>query len=115
MGGQAVLRPDMGKRLGRSGMQGAGGGEGGGETRSKAAFSREALGRALRGYQEEVTAQILRSIRCELGLTITVMMARQMGKNELSAHIEAYLLDGYAKKGGSIVKAAPTFRPQVST
>jgi hypothetical protein len=78
-------------------------------------FSRTVLARPLRSYQEQVAAHILRSIRCELGLTFTVMMSRQMGKNELSAHIEAYLLDKYAKQGGEIVKAAPTFRPQVTT
>jgi len=43
------------------------------------------------------------------------MMARQMGKNELSAHLEAFLLRRFITTGGSIVKAAPTFRPQVTT
>jgi hypothetical protein len=41
------------------------------------------------------------------------MFARQMGKNELSAHLEAYLLGLYSGQGGNIVKAAPTFKPQV--
>src|SRR5437588_8703069 len=43
----------------------------------------------------------------------TVMMARQMGKNELSARLEAYLLAVYAQLGGQMVKAAPTLRPQL--
>lgn len=40
------------------------------------------------------------------------MMARQAGKNELSAHLEAFLLNLFQRVGGTIVKAAPTFRPQ---
>jgi len=40
-----------------------------------------------------------------------VMMARQMGKNETSAIIEAYLL--CCMESGTIIKAAPTFKPQV--
>lgn len=40
------------------------------------------------------------------------MYARQMGKNELSAQLEAYLMALFAGRGGSIVKAAPSFKPQ---
>src|SRR6266508_6010832 len=40
------------------------------------------------------------------------MMARQAGKNELSAQLEAFLLNLFQRVGGTIVKAAPTFRPQ---
>ncbi|MBE0431729.1 MAG: hypothetical protein IBX67_07870, partial [Dehalococcoidia bacterium] len=36
----------------------------------------------------------------------------QGGKNELSAHLEVLLLTLYMGRGGSIVKASPTFRPQ---
>jgi hypothetical protein len=43
------------------------------------------------------------------------MMSRQAGKNELSAHIEAYLLNLHAGIGGAIVKAAPTYVPQLAT
>lgn len=56
---------------------------------------------------------ILRSVRRREGKTFTVMLARQMGKNELSAAVEAHLLWHYREVGGSIVKAAPTFRPQI--
>ena len=35
-----------------------------------------------------------------------------MGKNELSAHLEAYLLYRYQRRGGTIVKCAPTLTPQ---
>ena len=40
------------------------------------------------------------------------MMSRQAGKNELSGQLEAYLLNLYRRKGGQIVKASPTFKPQ---
>ena len=47
-----------------------------------------------------------------MGLTFSVMIARQGGKNEVSAWIEAALLIASAHSGGSAVKAAPTFHPQ---
>jgi len=65
----------------------------------------------LRPYQAEVSRAIVGALRAGEGATITCMMARQMGKNELSARVEAYLLALYAGVGGQIVKAAPTFRP----
>jgi len=85
-----------------------------GEDYSLVEFSSRVLGRSLRWYQAEVARAVERSIREQLGLTFTVMMARQMGKNELSAHLEAWLLDRMAERGGTIVKAAPTFRPQIA-
>jgi hypothetical protein len=42
-------------------------------------------------------------------------MARQSGQNELSAQLEGYLLTLLRGHGGSIVKAAPTFEPQLVT
>ncbi len=69
--------------------------------------------RRLRAYQLECARSILRSVRRREGRTFTVMFARQMGKNELSAALEAHLLWQYRELGGSIVKAAPTFRPQI--
>jgi len=39
-------------------------------------------------------------------------MSRQAGKNELSGQLEAYLLNLFARRGGQIVKASPTFKPQ---
>lgn len=75
-------------------------------------FSRLVIGRALRPYQLEVVRAVLDSLWRKRGLTLTVMLARQMGKNELSAHLECYLLNLYRRRGGTIIKAAPTFRPQ---
>src|SRR5688572_30299612 len=78
-------------------------------------FSGRVIGRPLRDYQRVVTGAILESIQKDLGFTFTVVMARQMGKNELSAHLEAGLLARWARDGDSVVKAAPTFRPQITT
>jgi hypothetical protein len=74
-----------------------------------------ASGRALRIYQAECARAILSSVVGQEGRTYTVMFARQMGKNETSAQLEAYLLRLYAERGGSIVKAAPSFKPQIIT
>jgi hypothetical protein len=49
------------------------------------------------------------------GLTFSVMMARQGGKNELSAQIELLLMLLHAASGGNGIKAAPTFQPQLHT
>lgn len=76
-------------------------------------FSRYVVGTPLRSYQLEPARAILGSVLRRRGRTFTVMMSRQAGKNELSAQIEAYLLTLYQRRGGAIVKAAPTFRPQV--
>jgi hypothetical protein len=76
-------------------------------------FARVVLSRILRPYQLEPLAPIVDSILYRRGFTFTVMYARQMGKNELSAILEAYLLTLYQHRGGSMVKAAPTLRPQL--
>ena len=76
------------------------------------AWARTVLGRTLRPYQREVARAVADSIRYQRGHTITVMMARQMGKNETSAILESYLLALFRDVGGAIVKAAPTLRPQ---
>jgi hypothetical protein len=77
------------------------------------AFGAEIVGRPLRPYQLAAARAILTSITQGAGEIFVVMMARQMGKNELSAQLEAWLLDQHAFTGGTIVKAAPTFRPQL--
>lgn len=77
------------------------------------AFSRAILQRPLRPYQFEVARAILRSVEDQAGRTFTVMFPRQTGKNETSAQLEAFLLTRHQATGGSIVKTAPTFRPQI--
>ncbi len=74
-------------------------------------FAREVLKRPLYPYQEIIGNRIIESVLNGEGLTFTVMMARQMGKNQLSAILECYLLS--CMESGTIVKCAPTFKPQV--
>ncbi|HZT08585.1 MAG TPA: hypothetical protein VFC51_16300 [Chloroflexota bacterium] len=76
-------------------------------------FSRHVVGVPLRPYQLEPARAILDSVLHHRGRTFTVMMSRQAGKNELSAQLEAYLLNLFQRTGGVVVKAAPTFRPQI--
>jgi hypothetical protein len=75
-------------------------------------FSRTAH-RPLRSYQAECARAVARSVLHREGKVITIMFGRQMGKNETSAQIEAYLLALHAQRGGTIVKAAPSFKPQI--
>ena len=66
----------------------------------------------LRPYQREVVIAVLDSIQSNRGLTLSVEIARQGGKNELSAHLEVILLTLFMETGGSLVKCSPTFKPQ---
>ncbi|MCX8125988.1 MAG: hypothetical protein N3E40_02425 [Dehalococcoidia bacterium] len=66
----------------------------------------------LRPYQLEVMRAVAESIMGRRGLTITVEIARQGGKNELSAHLEVLMLTAHMVRGGSAVKCSPTFKPQ---
>jgi len=75
-------------------------------------FSRLVIKRPLRPYQLEAAHAILDSVLHGKGNTFVVMMSRQAGKNELSGQIEAYLLNLYQRRGGQIVKASPTMKPQ---
>src|SRR5439155_13326625 len=60
----------------------------------------------------EPAAAILRSIAHGRGDAITVRRSRQAGKNELSAHVESFLLANRQRRMETLVKAAPTFKPQ---
>jgi len=66
----------------------------------------------LRPYQLEVARAVIESIQKGMGLTFSVEIARQGGKNELSAHLEVLLLTLYMVRGGNLVKCSPTFKPQ---
>ena len=67
----------------------------------------------LRPYQVEIGRAVLDSVVNSRGLTFTVEIARQGGKNELSAQLEVLLLTLFMAKGGNLIKGAPTFDPQV--
>lgn len=78
-------------------------------------FAADVCGVTLRAYQRDVAVAILDSTLRHRGLSFAVLMSRQAGKNELSALLEAYLLVLRGVKGGQIVKASPTYRPQTIT
>jgi len=66
----------------------------------------------LRPYQVEAGRAIARSVFQRRGDSISVMMARQAGKNELSAQLELLLLVAHMAWGVDAIKCAPTFQPQ---
>jgi hypothetical protein len=66
----------------------------------------------LRPYQQQVVSVAIDSIQNRSGLTISVEIARQGGKNELSAHLETLLMTLFMSLGGNIIKCSPTFKPQ---
>jgi hypothetical protein len=66
----------------------------------------------LRPYQREIALAVLDSIFYRRGLTFSVEIARQGGKNELSAQLELLLLTLYLTEPKNLVKCSPTFKPQ---
>jgi len=66
----------------------------------------------LRPYQREVAIAIVDSVFGGKGLTFSVEIARQGGKNELSAQLELLLLTLYMAQPQNLVKCSPTFKPQ---
>jgi len=66
----------------------------------------------LRPYQKEVALAILDSVFGGKGLTFSVEIARQGGKNELSAQLELLLLTLYMVESKNLIKCSPTFKPQ---
>lgn len=78
-------------------------------------FSEAVSGRPLRPYQLRPARAILESVRRRDGLTFSVLMPRQSGKNETAAQVEGFLLHQNRFRGGWLVKAAPTFQPQLRT
>ena len=83
--------------------------------RDVGAFSRLILpGKTLRSYQVSPARAIVNSVERELGQSFAVVFSRQAGKDELLAQTLAFLLFRWARRGGSIVVAAPTFRPQAA-
>jgi len=66
----------------------------------------------LHPYQREIGRAILDSVFGKKGLTFSVEIARQGGKNELSAQIELLLMTVYMTEPYNIIKCSPTFKPQ---
>jgi hypothetical protein len=75
-------------------------------------FAEAASGVRLRSYQRETLRAIVDSTIHKLGLAFVVVFPRQSGKNELQAHLEAYLLVLLSRCEAEIVKASPTWKPQ---
>ena len=71
------------------------------------------IAQKLRSYQVEIGRAVLDSVLNRRGHTFSVELARQGGKNELSAQIQVLLLTLFMGRGGNMIKAAPTFLPQV--
>ncbi len=66
----------------------------------------------LRPYQQEIARAIVDSVFGRKGLTFSVEIARQGGKNELSAQLELLLLTLFITKPQNLIKCSPTFKPQ---
>ncbi len=79
---------------------------------SASASDKSSLINRLRPYQREVALAILNSVFGRKGLTFSVEMARQGGKNELSAQLELLLLTLYMTQPQNLIKCSPTFKPQ---
>ena len=77
------------------------------------AASRDLMQFPLYRYQTLWANYILEVIRERRTEIVVVEMSRQSGKNETSAQIEALTLATYGRSGGSIVKTAPTWIPQI--
>jgi hypothetical protein len=68
----------------------------------------------LRDYQLAPARAIVESVTARLGRQFAVVFSRQAGKDELLAHLIAWLLTRYQVAGGTIVVAAPTRTPQAN-
>lgn len=66
----------------------------------------------LRPYQRRVFLPLCQGLLHTRHEQFTLLMPRQSGKNQLAATIVTALLLAHARRGGSIVVCAPTFRPQ---
>ena len=70
------------------------------------------INKRLRPYQIQIGSAVFDSVMRRRGLTFSVEIARQGGKNELSAQLEVLLLTLFMDRGGNLVKCSPTFKPQ---
>jgi hypothetical protein len=66
----------------------------------------------LRPYQREIIQAAINSVGDEAGFCFSVEIARQGGKNELSAWLETCVLAAYFRSPVNIIKCAPTLQPQ---
>lgn len=81
--------------------------------RDMALFSQQVLGIPLHEYQVEWANYLLQVVAERRNETIAIEMPRQSGKNETSAQVEVAIIARFAKRGGAVVKCAPTWKPQI--
>lgn len=78
-----------------------------------AAASRDLIRLPLYPYQVAWANYVLEVVRERRTEIVVVEMSRQSGKNETSAQLEVVTLAAHGRAGGSIVKTAPTWQPQI--
>ena len=66
----------------------------------------------LRPYQMDIFNAVADSVARRKGLTFSVEIARQGGKNELSADLELSILTAQTAHARNLIKCSPTFVPQ---
>jgi len=66
----------------------------------------------LRPYQLEIAQAIAASANDGRGLTFSVEIAREGGKNEISSYLELFLLTTSMASAKNLIKCSPTFKPQ---
>jgi len=71
------------------------------------------MAKPLKAEQTRILMDIEALIADGTGDTMTIRLPRQYGKNEIAAEIHKRHLLRRCVTGGSIVRAAPTFRPQI--
>lgn len=76
-------------------------------------YSRDIVGLPLYPYQCEWADYVLGVVADHRSETVCVEMPRQSGKNETSAQLETAILAKHGRVGGSLVKCAPTWKPQI--
>lgn len=69
-------------------------------------------GHAMRGYQLEAARPLAQHLLSRSGEQFAIAFSRQAGKDEMMAQVIAWVLLRNAERGGTIVVAAPTLRPQ---
>jgi hypothetical protein len=78
-------------------------------------FARLFGGRRLYAYQAEVLRAIVEAVVHRRGGAFVVIFPRQSGKNELQAHLAAYLLTLFSQSEAELVAVSPTWKPQAET
>lgn len=64
--------------------------------------------------QLQVVRRVERAVADRKGETLAILMARQTGKNEMNAFLEARMLAIFSSVTGSVwIRTAPTYRPQI--